>query len=248
MTGVIELLAKPGLIDWLQDNAIRSAHELYGGGGVGWLTPESLNQVRQHADGIRDRAATMGSEIHAAIAHRLKQGNYEDTVDGLTQWQVPYESPLLGVDEVVEGFFDWYNQQERTCLHSEQTFVTPEFGGTADWVGLWEGQSTLVDFKTQDAERWQDFKFYDEVGIQLAGYTLGLYQSGKSVIDQRMSIYISRTKPRLVHAHVWEDSDHWDEAWTGVLKLWQVMKKWKPEPQYYIEREDGTKEFLKSGK
>ncbi len=229
VTGVIELLAKPSLISWLQDNAIRSAHELYGGGGVGWLNPESLQAVRLHADGIRDRAATAGTEIHHAVAQRLK---YE-----------AYESPLLGVDEVVEGFFDWYNQQERVCLHSERTFVTPEFGGTADWVGIWDGKYTLADFKTQDAQRWQDFKFYEEVGIQLAGYSAGLQSPigteadyyisryGEEVkqapFEQRLSIYISRTKPGLVHAHLWEDSAHWDETWSKLLSLWQVMKKWR---------------------
>ena len=207
VTTMLDVLAKPSLINWLSEEAIRAAFRF-----TGPLTDELMAEIKVEADQVRSKAASFGTEVHAGIAAALKWENYQGS--------------LLGVDEVVAGFMEWYDQQESVAMYLEQSFWTPEFGGTADWVGLWESEATLVDYKTRSFTKLSQVEWYDEMALQLAGYAQGLALAGIVTVTKRISVVISREVPGLIATKVWREPEYWDEAWAAVAKTWQVMKRW----------------------
>ena len=115
------------------------------------------------------------------------------------------------------------------------------FAGTSDCFAMYDGQPTIIDFKTQGMAGDKP-NYYAEWRMQLAGYLMGLREQGHPAYMERcMSVVINTNSL----ASCWRDADH-----PGVFtktyapaKIAQAMQKIKlAAAMWYVNR--GVKEEL----
>jgi hypothetical protein len=153
VTRVLSVIAKPKVNAWAMDLMARHILENYSPG----MSAEDLALLVQKARGAHleeSRKATgAGSEVHDWIEAFLKGE--------------PRGLPLdPSSAEAVRAFVDWWREEKREVLLSEEIVAHPEllYAGKVD---LLLGDGTLVDFKTSKA-------LYPEHELQLGGYALAL--------------------------------------------------------------------------
>lgn len=217
VTTIISLLDKPGLRLWQTQEAVRAAL-VYGKPATFEL--ETLEQRVQHIIEAShekvEQAADFGSEVHLGLSWYLL---------GVADSFVPTTPERSAV---VRQFWEWYTSSgELELERSEHSFVSPAgFAGTVDFLGLYRGQPVIADFKTQEFERVQDARYYDEHAFQLAGYAVGTGEQHR----QRLSIVLSRTVPGLIATKLWpiEEAPRWDAAFELLFALWKLVKNYDP--------------------
>ena len=115
------------------------------------------------------------------------------------------------------------------------------FAGTSDCFAMYDGQPTVIDFKTQGINDRPSY--YAEWRMQLAGYFMGLREQGHAAFMERC---MSRGhQHELGGIHAGTDADH-----PGVFtktyapaKIAQAMQKIKlAAAMWYVNR--GVKEEL----
>ncbi len=153
VTRVLSVIAKPRVNAWAMDLMARRILDGYSPG----MSAEDLALLVREARGAHleeSRKATgTGSEVHGWIEAFLKG--------------VPRELPLTPSSiKAVQAFLDWWREERREVLLSEEIVAHPEllYAGKVD---LLLGDNTLVDFKTSKA-------LYPEHELQLGGYALAL--------------------------------------------------------------------------
>lgn len=218
-TGILGERDKPQLNDWRVGEGIKVAL----GMGVTEVTDEVLAAVKRQSEEYRDWAASFGTAVHDGIATAFK----------LNGWVM---SPLLGVDEIVEGFIKWAEANALVVNESELSFSSSlGWGGTIDGLGTYWGEPGLFDWKTQDygaiGDKNQKAVFYDpEWPLQMASYDIGWREAGEHPESfqplPRISFVISRTVPGLVTAKQWPDPERYDAGWLSLWEHWQAVHKW----------------------
>ena len=212
VTGILNLAAKPALVNWMIDMAILAALTLPKREDE---SDESyLKRIKEDSKQQGLQAAERGTQIHNAV---------EDWFTGRTVAAefIPF------VDGVVKKLFDLYGEQ---VWVPEEAFGHPRgFGGRVDLHvkpckdfpnGL------VVDIKTKDFDDVTKVQGYDEHLWQLAAYRVGL-----DIPDAEASnIFVSRSKPGLVHVCVWElqELDKGWDCFTSLLEFWQTKNNYIP--------------------
>jgi len=151
VTTVLNILAKPSLIQW--------AWEL-GRQNLDWRE-------------VRDSAADVGTLAHYFIMCYLK-GEMPDTSE-YSQIDVKKATICLNKFKV------WHAEHWLSPIMIETPLVSEKyrFGGTLDLFAEYNGEFTLVDFKTGKA-------IYDEYFYQLAAYRQLLVEQGWPVANARI--------------------------------------------------------------
>ena len=178
------------------------------------------DEMRTDAVAEWRKAAQRGTDMHALISGYLRDGIMTDLP--------PVE--LLGVLRSI------------TNTISEGVVFCHEYGfaGTSDCFAMYNGQPTILDFKTQGVNERPNY--YAEWRMQLAGYFMGLREQGHPAFMERcMSVVINTNSL----ARCWRDPDH-----PGVFtktyapaKIAQAMNKIKlAAAMWYVNR--GVKEEL----
>ena len=201
VTTIIGVAAKPSLENWKIDQALMSALTLPR------LKDEPLDTFMKRAklDSKQQAidSANRGTEIHAAIEIGFTEGlenNY-----------------FLTVRKILDKLFPG------KTWTAEDSFAHPlGFGGKIDLYS----DGVVVDFKTKDNLKGKDPQklVYDEHGMQLSAYALGLGMEN----PERVSIFIDRHEDVAV-CYRWDDSHqkHLD-MFLSLLKYWQLSKNYKP--------------------
>lgn len=237
VTTVQKLLANPVLIDWIKREVARAAIKY----PKGRFDSEEahIKQLLEGADEYRDWASMFGTSVHFGISQNFR-GMVGDERD---------QACDDDVQDVVDGFLQWYSQQELVCERSEHTFISPDgYAGTVDWLGQFQGRPSIMDFKTRDFNEddvlHNRVVTYEENGIQLSGYACGTNNRHRA----RLSCIISRTVPGLVVLHEWKDADivRHDRAWSQLWELWQVLKGYYPGEDKGTQWQRDTQAHLKS--
>lgn len=205
VTTVLTLLARPGLQEWMLQNAIECALR---------MPNPTVEEVRAEADEYRDWAASQGSKIHLGLSEHFNGRPLEIEPE---------------VDEIVREFWPWYRESGLSLQRAELAVVSPlGYAGTVDYTGTYFGAAAVVDFKTQNFDAPHKALFYDEHALQLAGYDEAL--GGPSRV--RLSVILSREVPGLVAMHNWSEkigeNARWSKAWLTLWKLWQILKNYYP--------------------
>ncbi len=175
VTTIMDVQAKPALIQWLQnellDAAVRTPfHPDEFEEGV-WRK-KMLGQMKDKGR----KAAERGTEIHRKL-DRWFLGTY------IADEDVSYIEPVIQCIKENFGIDGWV---------SEQSFTDAE-SGFAGCVDLHHPeQHIIIDFKTKDKENLKGVKQYDDHKIQLAAYQLGLRLPSDT---RRFNLFVS-TSPK----------------------------------------------------
>jgi len=176
------------LLQWQIRQAVQQAAILQRGGEES--IQDFISRVMEEP-GKAEEAATLGTEIHV-----LADALFDPT-------------KALQMTAKQEVFFDaiaqWRTLHNLEAISTEQSWCLPEegVGGTADWVGLFDGVFSVIDWKTKKTEKGKDVGFYEEWNCQLAINDIGLCD-GQA---QRVSVVISTTEPGRIEYKVWEKND-----------------------------------------
>lgn len=211
VTTVIATIDKPGLRTWIRNRDIETALRLPTLIGV----EDKIQRVKDEADAYVKWSAEFGSQVHLGISLHLQD------------LAVDPGQVMHGVDEIVRAFKLWYRTSGLVCERSEHSFISElGFAGTIDFLGTFQGDPCIADFKTQDFDDPKDANLYDEHWLQLAGYAVGTEQRH----HKRLSVIISRSTPGLVKLHLWptKDYERHDAAWLSLWEFWQHLKNYYP--------------------
>lgn len=175
VTTIIRCADRPGLTNWMIDQAILAALTLPRGDGE--LEKDWLIRVKQDSKEQARKAAERGTAIHAAI-----QGSYEDETPDPDFW--PF---VKAASDAVKG---WQDDPELNGWLAEQSFShSMGFGGKCDLSCY----GYVLDFKTKEFGPEDKLQAWDEHAMQLAAYRAGLEND-----EARCAIcYVSTTNPGL---------------------------------------------------
>jgi hypothetical protein len=204
VTTVLNVMAKPALIQWLQKQVLMAALTLpriEGEPEVDYIDRIMVDSKEQGR-----AAADAGTDIHASI-----QGFYDGEV--VTR----HEAHVKGTVNALETFF---GQQpwiaERAFGHSYG------FGGKCDLHSV-VGDGIVADVKTKEFTDKDKVDAYDDHLMQLAAYRVGL-----GIPNARCAnVFVSRSVPGLVHVQEWsqEDLSRGWEMFCSLLKFWQLKNQ-----------------------
>jgi len=131
VTTILQILAKPGLESWKQEQAILAALTLPRRDGEG--EDEFAKRVVADSRAQASDAAAVGSEVHAAIENELMGA----------PWAV--EAGLIPVMQLVT---EWI-AEHLDAGPTEVSGTGTGYGGRIDYIGSLLGTPTIIDFKTQ---------------------------------------------------------------------------------------------------
>lgn len=207
VTGIIDLLAKPQLETWKQNNILEAAcnNSMFNFDS----SDEWKQSVIQEAQSVSFEAAKRGTEIHDQL-ERYFSGEKVKTM------ALPYiSSAIEAVKEILAT--GWIPEQSFASILG--------YGGKID---LHHPDGYVIDFKTKEFTK-KDIKkkqfVYDSHAMQLAAYRNGLGMPNATCIN----IFISINEPGTVHIHTWKEEEitrGW-EMFHHLLELWKLIKKYE---------------------
>jgi uncharacterized protein Usg len=202
VTTIIRCASAPALENWKVDQGIMAALTLPRTDGE--LESDWLARVKKDSQEQGRKAAELGTMYHAAL-----QGHYEGKAPDVDCWPVVKATK----DRIAEHFGSMRWIAEKSFAHSSG------FGGKTDLHGF--GEATVVlDFKGKDFDAVDEKKMaYDDNAIQLAAYRHGLGLTTATCAN----LYFSRTKPGLVHLHIWTE----EEIRRGWAMFQALLSYWK---------------------
>ena len=203
VTTVLNVLAKPGLERWKQNNLLMSALTLP------HIDGESLDdyakRVTVDAADQAKAAAERGTYIHGSLEKFYMTGHVVDE----------HSAIIEGVSATMLEAFgpqNWCAEKSFTCLELG-------YGGKVDL----HSDEWVVDFKTKEFGPDDRIVGYDEQAIQLAAYRRGLDKPGAKLAN----VFVSVTHPGLVKVYIWDGRDYL-QPFILTLELWQWQKQYSP--------------------
>ena len=201
VTTVLNVMAKPALIQWLQKQVLMAALTLP-------RIPEEpeddyIARIMSDSKEQGKAAADAGTDIHASI-----QGFYEGEV--IRRHEAHVKGTVAALDTIF-GQQPWI--AERAFGHSHG------FGGKCD-LHCTTGDGIVADVKTKEFTDGAKVDTYDDHLMQLAAYRVGL-----GIPKARCAnVFVSRSVPGLVVVKEWSEEDlqrGW-EMFCSLLKFWQL--------------------------
>lgn len=208
VTEILNVLDNPALTNWKVEQAILAALTLPKRDDE--AESEYLSRIKSDSGQQAREAAEEGSRIHDAIDAHFKgkpyDAKYRPHVDGV-------RAKLADLYPAVN---DWI---------TEKTFSSPlGFGGCCDIHSPSTGLTG--DHKGKDLAPGNTKRLAYDQDRQIAAYQRGL----KLPENEGFNLFVSRTHPGYVEAHIWTPenlSDAW-RVFTACLALWKAVKKFDP--------------------
>jgi len=211
VTGILDLIAKPALTNWLIDQNILAALTIP---RVDGESDEKLCRRIKH-DGREEgkAAAQVGTDIHDAIEAIWKGNRTQRYAD------------IAG--EAVEAIIE-YTQDD--VWNTETSVVGDGYGGKVDL----HNEHYCIDYKTKNItdEVWEKSLTdkppklaYDEHCMQLSAYDKALGGWGRKLVN----VFVDRTIPGRVIIHEWDVNMY--DRFELLVKFWQLSKGYSPETQ-----------------
>lgn len=207
VTGILACAAKPQLENWKIDQALMSALTLP---RIEWENDSDfMARAKEDSKEQARRAAERGTLLHGQIEQDFDYGcdpEYAEFVRPVRAW----------LNERF-GAVRW--NAERSFSH------TLGYGGKVDLHS--DEAGVVIDFKTKDFGPDNLPKGYDEQGMQLAAYAIGLELGAEAT---RINLFISTRVPGLIVPVEWHPDTfqrHWD-MFQALLMYWQADRKYAP--------------------
>lgn len=207
VTTVLNVAAKPALMQWLQRQVLLAALTLPRrqdepeDDWIERIVDDSKQQGRAAADA--------GTDIHASI-----QGFYDGTPVN------KHHEHVLGCTKVINNHFGLHGWvAERSFAHEMG------FGGKCDLhaPGRPDFDGIVADVKTKDFDDIKKVEGYDDHLMQLSAYRVGL-----GIPKARCAnVFVSRSVPGLSVVKEWSAEDL-DRGWLmfcSLLKFWQLKNQ-----------------------
>ena len=210
VTSILQMKAKPALITWLQDNAIRAA--LANPRNPDEPEEQWLSRIAEESDRIGREAAEWGTLIHEQCEQFATGGAF------------------LGTGEILDyvaGYADWHRAVVVETIAAEKSVVHPMgYAGRLDLHAVirHEGveRRAVIDMKSQKLKGKPKASFYKEWVMQLAAYSACL--DGDELL---VSVIIPSDTPGPVQVKVWERGDAL-KAFNACFELWCFEKEYRP--------------------
>jgi len=209
VTNVIGILDKPALPRWaaklVAERAMHLKHSL-----ANMDDNEVVDTLKGAPWSRSKRASDRGTDIHAYLEARMNRLDPEELSDDA----VPYK----------QAADDWFDAVGASFedVQTEVTLFHPSYAGTTDLIGILNGNSCIVDFKTSKA-------IYDEAALQLSALA-GCYTDAEgNSLPWRNPDGTLFEMPRLIVVRIgmdgWEekevaDADFAMTAFFGLLEAW----------------------------
>jgi hypothetical protein len=202
-SAIAQLEAKPGLTQWLINQAYLAAMTLPRIEGE--QLEAFITRAKADAGAQAERARNRGTELHAAI-----QRYYEG--QPVSEEHKPYVMP------VVSWILCRFPKVQK--WHAEQSFAHPSGYGCK--LDLWS-EEAVIDFKCKDFKAMPDKSFaYPEHAMQLWAQAEAL----KKPWLKKINLFISSTVPGLIYPHEWDDDTNHMEPFKCLLRLWQLRRNY----------------------
>lgn len=211
VTGIISLLAKPGLDRWKVEQGIKAALGCSDEAYPGLSSQEVVRELFKVSEEYTNYTAEYGTAVHFWVNKKLR------VVETL---EIPPMVP--GAEECADGVLEWCNSNGYEFTQTEHRFANLVLGyaGTIDLIGTRYGEPVIADLKTQS----EPLTSYDEYALQLSGYALGC-----DLVDHdRVSLIADREHPGIVKQHYWIDHERWDRMWLLLVDYWTLANNYDP--------------------
>ena len=205
VTTILDVAAKPGLVNWQVNQGIQAALTLPREENE--TDEQFLYRVRQDSKEQAEKAANEGTIIHADI-----NKGFAGTKDSVV---------FTVLKKLIDNTFP--NEQ----WVSESSYASDE--GFAGQVDLHNKKKTIViDFKTKDNIEGKDPSklVFDNHGMQLSAYS-ALLGIDKPI---RVSVFIDRKNPSVILPYVWDRDSHTKhlKMFLALLTFWKMSKNYDP--------------------
>lgn len=203
VTTILNVAAKPALIQWLQKQVLLAALTLPRREEE--KEDDWIDRIMQDSKEQGKAAAEAGTDIHASI-----QAFYEGHSTG---------RHLKHVQACTDALAGFYGPQEWV---SEKAFAHASgFGGKVDL----HASGIVVDIKTKEFYDPEKVDGFDEHLMQLSAYREGLGMP----MARCANIFVSRSVPGLVKIIEWsqEDLERGWKMFESLLSFWQLKNQHK---------------------
>lgn len=229
VTSVLDIVAKPGLVDWKIEQAILSALTLprIDGEPVSDFAMRALEDSEEQSAQARE----MGTKLHDCAEKFMTTGD------------LPADPELA---RLFMPFIDWAGQNIKRVIHAEKVVVNHwhQYAGRLDLaVELVDGRLAVIDIKSQDVKLDKKgqpkAEFYDEWPLQLAAYAACQMEDtdGRPIPGDNwslISLVIDRTRPG-VYPKDWKLPENllaanadFFEVFMGLCDSWSYFKGGTP--------------------
>lgn len=229
VTSVLDIVAKPGLVDWKIEQAILSALTLprIEGETVETFAMRALEDSEEQSAKARE----MGTRLHDLAEQYM--------TNGLLPFEGSVEEPLF------RPFITWAEANIKRVIASEKIVVNHwhQYAGRLDLaVELNDGRLAVIDLKSQDVKLDKKGnpkpEFYDEWPLQLAAYAAcHIYDSNGQPVPvdnwSLISLVIDRTRPGVYPKdwkteHLLSSNTDFFEVFMSLCDLWSYYKGGTP--------------------
>ncbi len=215
VTTIMKILDRPQLTAWKIDQAILSALTLPAIAGES--IDDRARRIARDSETQGEEARKLGQLVHDALERFLLLG--EITAD-------PTILPLI------QPFMQWWKENCIALHYAEKTVVNNirGYAGRVDAKAqLKDLGFCIIDFKTRTPIKGtDDFRIYDEDGMQLAAYREADALSGMHAA-KCLSIIINSQSPQM-HVHVWDDRvlEKSMNIFSKLTDVWMLLKGYDP--------------------
>ena len=217
VTTILDVLAKPALIQWAANMAVGLLAEKgtpYYGPNDDLkdhyvITGELLEEARKAHAQKRDKSADIGTLAHAWIEKWINAS--------MGKGDYPIAEPSLML--MTGNFMQWIAEKRPKFIESEKVVHSKEhwFAGTLDFVCEMNGKTYLGDIKTGNG-------IYQEMWFQTAGYQLALEEcEPQRKIDGHLIVNITKDGKLNVMEHY--DYETSKKAFLACLELYQTLNQ-----------------------
>lgn len=167
VTTVLNVLAKPALVNWKIDQHLKQAFSFtYDRGGyvsADWQEDNYIQEIKRLTELEMDKAPGAGSDLHTSLQNFV--------IGNLDPHEKDYKLCCLVMSEIeMKANIDYLD------CDPEKSFVANGYGGQIDLVSEAFEPEWIIDYKTkQTADKFKPGKMvWDEHKMQLAAYRMGL--------------------------------------------------------------------------
>ena len=206
VTTVLRVIAKPQLETWKVKQGILAALTLPRDDDEAddAYLARVLTDSREQAKTAAEEGSRIHDAIECAFTGRVYPHHYREHVDAV----------MACIGDLFPTVRDWV---------SEKSFAHPSgYGGRVDLHSPSTG--IVIDYKGKDGDFSDGKRVHYDQHFQLAAYQDGLVLPR----NQCANIFVSRTHPGKVAAHVWsvEDIEYGAEYFRLALALWKHHNKY----------------------
>jgi hypothetical protein len=206
VTTILNIIAKPALIDWSKKLALDYVRDnMFGGDDLDTV----LARASEESNRVRDEAAAHGTAVHEAVANFLAAKSKDE---GLIFTDFMYN--------IVSAFDSWITSMGLEIIAEEVPVYSSKYlyAGTLDAIGVNKETGTLVimDWKTSN-------RLYPETALQVAAYAKAYEETFGVEIKEAYATRFGRDKAEFETKKV-ADLDSSFTSFLSALVLYKGTK------------------------